>query len=629
LNYTEALNYAKNEFEDLAGITTEIDQKILARCIADTTVWIKNYGDSGKCTALVNGVLTNMSCSFALPFAVIKSYNIAAPDEAFYYQHYVQGTYQIDASDGLSIDNTLNITWWLNQQPLVLPLGNLSIDTDYNLLFNPFEPLNHSGTYKLVANNHIQGAVIKIVKLYSTVLNNFTIFPSNLNIPIGETAVFECEAANSFPYSNISWFRTVNGVTQNILASNDSRIYISLVNTLYINNVVLSDAGIYTCVATNVAGTIRANAQLSVYEYPSVANSSTMISIIQHPRNQTIIGGQYTIECTAIKTQSSTDQLVYQFIDESTGKGNLYVYGSELNFPTLQYTVQQNEQNKYFSCNIFMLFTSTISVESTDTAKITIDVEPSISSLSTNRSNDPIPLGTPVAISCKFKGKPMPNVTWYFNGHQHIGNINNNDGSSDLLIENFQLHQVGTYQCIIQNMYRTALKSLTISAVDGIPNKVHFNAIPISTSSILINWTDPAITNTLCSCTLQYKILYSQIISRTSAEIFTTAAILPYYSRNFTLTGLLPNTFYDIKIAVITTTSERNMIVQTVRTLKSADNSITNEGITSTVIETTKTITSVPSENTFDISKGTSSSDEISPTVNPTGPLGEESMIIL
>ena len=92
------------------------------------------------------------------------------------------------------------------------------------------------------------------------VLPEFTISPVNLIISKGQIAAFQCQVTG-LPTPNITWYYSINNQLKEL---EDSRVFISLLNTLYIREAVVNDSGTYVCVASNIVGEISTNAILTV-----------------------------------------------------------------------------------------------------------------------------------------------------------------------------------------------------------------------------------------------------------------------------------------------------------------------------------------------------------------------------
>ena len=84
-----------------------------------------------------------------------------------------------------------------------------------------------------------------------TVLGDITIQPQDITVTQGQIAGFECQAENALPSHTVTWYK--DSVRLDDLAS--PRYFVSNVTgTLFIREVVLTDAGLYHCVCENGAG---------------------------------------------------------------------------------------------------------------------------------------------------------------------------------------------------------------------------------------------------------------------------------------------------------------------------------------------------------------------------------------
>ena len=81
-----------------------------------------------------------------------------------------------------------------------------------------------------------------------------TLTPSDLSIPQGQLAAFECNAAGSKPRAEVTWYKDSAPISN----GSDPRVYVSpFSGTLMIRESQPSDAGLYQCAVENMAGMIR------------------------------------------------------------------------------------------------------------------------------------------------------------------------------------------------------------------------------------------------------------------------------------------------------------------------------------------------------------------------------------
>ncbi|KAG8439728.1 hypothetical protein GDO86_005775 [Hymenochirus boettgeri] len=124
----------------------------------------------------------------------------------------------------------------------------------------------NEGKYQCVISNHFGPTYSVKAKLTVNMLPSFTKVPMDLTIRAGSTARLEC-AAVGHPTPQIAWQK--NGGTD-FPAARERRMHVMPEDDVFfIVNVKAEDIGVYSCTAQNSAGSISANATLTVLETPS------------------------------------------------------------------------------------------------------------------------------------------------------------------------------------------------------------------------------------------------------------------------------------------------------------------------------------------------------------------------
>jgi len=151
-----------------------------------------------------------------------------------------------------------------------------------------------SGSYTVVANNSAGSITSNAAMLTVTAVNSapaFTTQPANQTVVAGNSAMFSVVATGS-PTPNFQWRK--NGV--NILGATQSSFSIA--------NAAASDAGSYTVVATNFAGSVVSNAAVLTVNPLDIAPSFT-----KQPNAQSVrVGHAVTFTTTASGAPSPTFQ---------------------------------------------------------------------------------------------------------------------------------------------------------------------------------------------------------------------------------------------------------------------------------------------------------------------------------
>ncbi|XP_003389191.1 PREDICTED: roundabout homolog 3-like [Amphimedon queenslandica] len=574
LSYNEAVEYANKRSLSLVTVRNALQHRIVnlyTLMSSHTPFWIES--DCGEectgndCRSMEMGVISNRSCSDSLHFVVMKICPIVPPFAMISKRQYIalSQEYNLTVPDNIILNNTDNstsINWLFNGE--ILQDSSITLQPGYHLYFDSFLS-NHSGVYALVQSNLRQSVIIFIMELVEATLNEFTVTPANVTIPTGQIAVLECESGDSFPPPAIEWMYidSMNRIT-NISTLNNTRYYVSPVHSLYIRETKVIDSGVYVCTASNIAGSMSATGYLKVTN-ESLLNAP-LVAVSQNPRNQTVyVGEKYTIECCAMFSMPQsviatelTSALLINFREvrqpgQGRGRSSLYYYSlMERTFPIMQFEAEEEGEDR-FSCHVTAnLYTlNSIQVAISTTATITINVKASVKDINTSTNDTLISIGTTVTLYCDYTG---PSVNWYYNSLPYTTNVSNpTNGRSELTLNNFKLSNTGTYQCIASNDYQTMIRSITLSAKDGVPGIVYYNATVISYSSILIIWSPPQVLNTLYPTLLGYEIRYRKLEPFQPLENFQVVTSI--FDTRYTLSSLQAGMLYQINVIAMTTTS--------------------------------------------------------------------------
>ncbi|XP_023557500.1 leucine-rich repeats and immunoglobulin-like domains protein 2 isoform X2 [Octodon degus] len=122
------------------------------------------------------------------------------------------------------------------------------------------------GKYQCIVTNHFGSNYSQKARLTVNEMPSFLKTPMDLTIRTGAMARLEC-AAEGHPAPQISWQK--DGGTD-FPAARERRMHVMPEDDVFfIANVKIEDMGIYSCMAQNIAGSLSANASLTVLETPS------------------------------------------------------------------------------------------------------------------------------------------------------------------------------------------------------------------------------------------------------------------------------------------------------------------------------------------------------------------------
>ncbi|KAM4650381.1 leucine-rich repeats and immunoglobulin-like domains protein 1 [Discoglossus pictus] len=123
----------------------------------------------------------------------------------------------------------------------------------------------NEGRYQCIITNHFGSTYSEKAKLTVNVLPSFIKTPQDITVRAGYFARLEC-AAEGHPNPEIGWQK--DGGTD-FPAARERRMHVMPDDDLFfIMNVKIDDMGIYSCTAQNSAGSVSANATITILEMP-------------------------------------------------------------------------------------------------------------------------------------------------------------------------------------------------------------------------------------------------------------------------------------------------------------------------------------------------------------------------
>ncbi|KAM3877607.1 leucine-rich repeats and immunoglobulin-like domains protein 1 [Diretmus argenteus] len=147
----------------------------------------------------------------------------------------------------------------------------------------------HEGRYQCIITNHFGSSYSSKARLTVNVLPSFVKTPRDSTIRTGHTARLEC-AAEGHPAPQIAWQK--DGGTD-FPAARERRMHVMPDDDVFfIMDVKPEDMGVYSCTAKNTAGTVSANATLTVLETPHLAQDLEDRSVA--------VGDTVALQCKAL-----------------------------------------------------------------------------------------------------------------------------------------------------------------------------------------------------------------------------------------------------------------------------------------------------------------------------------------
>jgi len=269
--------------------------------------------------------------------------------------------------------------------------------------------------YKVSGNSTSLEAALGPVAIAAATLPAFNTQPESINVNEGSSANFSA-TVTSFPSPTLQWQK--NGM--NISGATNS--------TFVISPVSVADAGSYTLVATNSAGSATSSpAELTVTDSPPVITSQPAARTVTEAGNTSFI-----------VTATGTGPLFYQW-----RKGGVDI--PDQTSATLSLTnVQTTDAGSYD-----VIISNVVGSVTSAVVTLTVQVPASIS---TQPLSQTVVASTSVSFSVVATGDPAPTYQWRKDGSNLTGQT-----SSTLDLNNVDLAEAGDYDVVITN----AVGSLT------------------------------------------------------------------------------------------------------------------------------------------------------------------------
>ncbi|XP_030632873.1 LOW QUALITY PROTEIN: leucine-rich repeats and immunoglobulin-like domains protein 1 [Chanos chanos] len=147
----------------------------------------------------------------------------------------------------------------------------------------------HEGRYQCIITNHFGSSYSNKARLTVNVLPSFVKTPRDITIRAGNKARLEC-AAEGHPAPQVAWQK--DGGTDFPAARERRMRVMPDDDVFFIMDVKPEDMGVYSCTAKNTAGSVSANATLTVLETPHLAQ--------EMEDRRVLVGETVALQCKAL-----------------------------------------------------------------------------------------------------------------------------------------------------------------------------------------------------------------------------------------------------------------------------------------------------------------------------------------
>lgn len=218
-----------------------------------------------------------------------------------------------------------------------------------------------------------------------------------------------------------------------------SDLAISTEQTLVLQSITAADGGLYTCLATNLAGVGEASGTLNlVPEF-----------VVQPQGANTTVGSTLTLTCVAEAFPSPSTQ--WQKMNRMTG---VFEDIPSQTSTTLTFSPVEYSDFGMYRCQAFNTINGDVFSEISDNALVVVSPEGSI--LLTPQ-NDTFDFQSTANLTCVVEGGPLNDFRWFLNDTELVSGTNNVTITSTLLYSVLDISSVsapvhgGTFRCEVTN----------------------------------------------------------------------------------------------------------------------------------------------------------------------------------
>ncbi|KAM6930619.1 hemicentin-1 [Xenentodon cancila] len=353
-----------------------------------------------------------------------------------------------------------NLTWHRVGRTIRARAGRVRLLSDSSLQISGVRA-EDGGEYHCVAtNSHGESRIT--VWLHVPEAPSVVVHPQTQAFSRGDEIRLVCSASGS-PPPRLSWRHG------NMLLTNRPRLSLNHYGVLTIRAAIPEDAGNYTCLATNEAGTAFQSVSLTYTEVPRITVGQQVVLVPA--------GGDATLACQAAGVPAP---LVHwfkgelevgsaPFVEQDVHRGTLHIRG-----------VQEVDAGQY-NC-----VASSSAGSSAGTVSLEVGAGPLFSEAPADVTAN---IGENITLRCVARGYPRPTVTWRRqNGRQALAGTDSHSKtiqmeSGHLLIQSVWLEDEGLYICEAKNPFGTIKAEARVS-VTGLEPPVLAQAPPVITTGI-------------------------------------------------------------------------------------------------------------------------------------------------
>ncbi|XP_071783895.2 hemicentin-1 [Centroberyx gerrardi] len=353
-----------------------------------------------------------------------------------------------------------NLTWHRAGRTILARTGRVKLLSDSSLQISGVRPQD-AGEYHCVATNAHGDSRISVWLLVPEA-PSVVVSPQSQAFSRGDEIRLVCSASGS-PPPQLFWSHG------NMFLTNRPRLSLNQHGILTIRGALPEDAGNYTCLATNEAGTASRSVSLTYAELPIITVVQQVVRVA--------IGGDATLQCQATGVPPPLVQWYKgdlevgsaPFAEQDVYRGSLQIRG-----------VQEMDAGEY------RCVASSPAGSSSGSVILEVGAGPLFSEAPVDMTAN---VGENITLPCVARGFPLPTVTWRRqDGRQILTRADSHSRTMQLenghlLIQSVWLDDEGLYICEAKNQFGTVKTEARVS-VTGLEPPLLAHGAPVITAGI-------------------------------------------------------------------------------------------------------------------------------------------------
>ncbi|OXU25353.1 hypothetical protein TSAR_010634 [Trichomalopsis sarcophagae] len=317
--------------------------------------------------------------------------------------------------------------------------------------------------------------------------------PEDVEVQLGETAVFRCRVAGD-PQPSVKWMRDSNEVS-----GDDERYLIKEDGSLVISDVSESDAGQYECVAHNDMGETKSRSARTLVvmsptprfiETPKSQTSETILSVVFQKNRQVRAGTDVVLVCR-IEAVGHTATHIDWWRNGSKIRPHARILLEDGNSSLKILAAKESDSARYVcqarNAHGFAETSADLNVVGVEYKPPRLVYEP---------QDMEVEFGAIVELPCRAEGQPQPKIVWKKDGtlvELALGNRTRLSKHGSLYLYNASALDTGRYECSASNDHGRA----TASALVRIRQPTASDGLVLRAFNEATQEIDRAINNTL------------------------------------------------------------------------------------------------------------------------------------